>query len=85
MADAELKAKVDKYLKKAKPLFEDLTIQQPEKVDLKKTSAEFHEMALAYYRDALHFYENGNYVNALAALEYAEGWMDAGKRLGIFK
>lgn len=84
-ADAELKAKLEKYLAKAQPLFDELCIVRPEGVDLKKASDEFHEMALAYYRDALHFYENGNYVNALAALEYAEGWMDAGKRLGIFK
>jgi hypothetical protein len=84
MAD-ELKAKVEKYLTKAKPLFDELTIIRPGSVDVDKVSREFHEMALAYYKDAQHFYENGNYVNALAALEYAEGWMDAGKRLGIFR
>jgi hypothetical protein len=81
----ELKARLEKYLAKARPLFDELKITEPESVDLKKVSREFHEMAFAYYRDALHFYENGNYVNALAALEYAEGWMDAGKRLGIFR
>ena len=81
----ELKPKLEKYLAKARPLFDELAITRPENLDLEKVSNEFHEMALAYYKDALHFYENGNYVNALAALEYAEGWMDAGKRLGIFK
>lgn len=81
----DLKLKVEEYLKKAKPLFEELTIRLPETFDLNKASYEFHEMAISYYKDAIHFYENGNYVNALAALEYAEGWMDAGKRLGVFK
>lgn len=81
----ELKARLEKYLAKAQPLFDELTITRPENIDIDKVSLEFHEMALAYYRDALHFYENGNYVNALAALEYAEGWMDAGKRLGLFR
>jgi len=81
----ELKPKLEKYLAKARPLFDELMIMRPENLDLEKVSGEFYEMTLAYYRDALHFYENGNYVNALAALEYAEGWMDAGKRLGIFK
>jgi hypothetical protein len=84
MAD-ELKARLEKYLAKARPLFEDLSIARPANIDIDKVSLEFLEMALAYYKDALHFYENGNYVNALAALEYAEGWMDAGKRLGIFR
>ena len=40
-------------------------------------------MAMSYYKDAQHFYEKGEYANALAALEYAEGWMDAGKEMGL--
>ncbi|MBM3309121.1 MAG: DUF357 domain-containing protein, partial [Candidatus Altiarchaeales archaeon] len=43
------------------------------------------EMALGYYNDAKHFHKKGEYANALAALEYAEGWLDAGKRLGVFQ
>lgn len=81
----ELKLRVSEYLKKASPLFEGLEIQAPNSVDMKKISREFYDMALAYYRDAIHFYENGEYVNSLASLEYAEGWLDAGKRLGVFK
>ena len=42
-------------------------------------------MAEGYYSDALHFNEGGEFANALAALEYAEGWLDAGKRMGLFK
>ncbi len=80
----DLKAKVEKYLQKAEPLFEKLDIRLPEDINLEQISEEFYDMATCYYKDAIHFYENGNYVNALAALEYAEGWMDAGKRLGIF-
>lgn len=81
----ELKSKVEEYLKKASPLFEGLKIQAPGFVDTKKISREFYDMAMAYYKDAIHFYKNGEYANALASLEYAEGWLDAGKRLGIFK
>jgi hypothetical protein len=73
----DLKAKVEGYLKKAKPLFEGLRKAEDPK------SKRVYEMAMAYYRDAQHFYEEGNYVNALAALEYAEGWMDAGKEVGL--
>ncbi|MBU4202093.1 MAG: DUF357 domain-containing protein [Candidatus Altiarchaeales archaeon] len=81
----EIKQKIDDYLRKAEPLFRDIEIQTPSKIDLKKVTGEFKQMALAYYNDAKHFYEVGEYANALAALEYAEGWLDAGKRLGIFK
>lgn len=73
----DLKAKVEGYLKKAKPLFEGLSKTND------PGSEKVYEMAMAYYKDARHFYDEGNYVNALAALEYAEGWMDAGKEIGL--
>lgn len=82
---SELKAKVDEYLEKAKDMFENLEIQDAGNFDVEKIKKEFQEMALGYYGDARHFYEKGEYINALAALEYAEGWLDAGKVLGIFK
>ena len=81
----ELKTRMEKYLQKAKPLFDALETAQPTEVDLPHAAKEFHEMASAYYSDALHFYKDGDYAKALAALEYAEGWMDAGKRLGILR
>ena len=85
MSDDNLKKKVEGYLEKAKPMFENLVLVEPEKIELEKVKKEFHEMALSYYRDAKHFYGEGNHGKALAALEYAEGWLDAGKVLGIFK
>lgn len=81
----KLKRKVEKYLKKGKPMFENLELSHPKKINLNRVKKEFKEMALTYYEDAQHFYEKEEYENALAALEYAEGWLDAGKRLGIFK
>jgi hypothetical protein len=82
---AELKAKLEKYLTKAKPRFEGLVEEKPTAVDMEKATEEFRTMALAYYSDAKHFYDNGDYLNSLAALEYAEGWLDAGRALGIFR
>lgn len=81
----ELKGKVEDYLKKAEKLFETLEDKNLEEINIDKTRKEFREMALGYYKDAKHFYSKGEYANALASLEYAEGWLDAGKRLGIFK
>ena len=83
--EQELKLRVEKYLKNAEAMFEELELLAPDKIDNKNIAQEFHQMAFSYYNDAKHFYENRDYINALATLEYAEGWLDAGKLIGIFK
>ena len=45
---------------------------------------DFLDMIQRYIADAHHFEEQGDIVNAFAALNYAHGWLDAGARLGIF-
>jgi len=77
--ELEIKEKVEKYLKRAEGLFENLEYEETEK------NAKFHEMTFAYYHDAKYFYKKKEYINALASLEYAEGWLDAGKFMKIFK
>jgi len=81
----DVKQKVELYLKKAEKLFDSIEDKNPGEINVQKIRKEFKEMALGYYNDAKHFYQKGEYANALASLEYAEGWLDAGKRLGIFK
>ena len=83
--ERKFKEKMEKYLDNAKPLFEGLSTQIPGEIEIEKIVEEFKTMASSYYKDSLHFYEKGEYANALGALEYAEGWLDAGKALGIFK
>lgn len=85
MSDVDVESKLDFYLKKAKPLFENVEVCVPKEQKLDKLSKQFEEMAFGYFRDAQHFKENGEYLQALLSLEYAEGWLDAGKRLGVFK
>ncbi len=85
MQDDDVKRKVELYLEKAAPMFENIGFAAPpEKLDMEKVKHEFYEMALCYYNDAKHFFAKKEYENALASLEYAEGWLDAGRRLGIF-
>ena len=50
----------------------------------KEKGEDFLDMIDRYIRDAKHFYEKGDLVNAFAALNYAHGWLDAGARSGIF-
>ncbi len=45
---------------------------------------EIIEMVENYVSDAHHFYSNGDYINAFAALNYSHGWIDSGVRLDIF-
>ena len=83
MDELEVKLRIEKYLKNARPLFEGLKVQVPVKLDMEKVANEFYEMATCYHTDAIHFYEKGRYLDALAALEYAEGWLDAGRLLTV--
>lgn len=50
-----------------------------------KEAADFLDMSERYVSDAKHFREQGNYVLALAAINYAHAWLDAGVRIGLFK
>ena len=50
----------------------------------RKQAENFLEMAQSYFSDANHFYEEGDYVNAFACVNYAHGWLDAGARFGLF-
>ena len=50
-----------------------------------KQAADFIDMAERYFSDAEHFREQGNHVLALAAVNYAHAWLDAGARIGLFK
>ncbi|KYK26958.1 hypothetical protein AYK26_04285 [Euryarchaeota archaeon SM23-78] len=76
--------RLDKYF--------DITSRALEKVkesekDAKraKEAADFLDMANRYFSDAKHFREQDNYVLALAAINYAHAWLDAGARIGLFK
>jgi uncharacterized protein len=71
-----LKAKLEKYLLKAEPAFEEIIVLSPQGEKVKDT-------ALRYFSDSKHFFERGEFVNSFAALEYAEGWLDAGVTLGV--
>ena len=49
-----------------------------------KEADEILNMVSAYLSDAKHFEKLGHLVNALAAINYAHGWLDCGARLKIF-
>ena len=74
----ELKSRLTRYLQKADQKFSTITITaDPEKATLLIDSAR------RYLHDAHHFEETGDPISALAALEYAEGWVDAARALDL--
>ena len=61
-----------------------IKIGKQKNIDWKASAEDFLNMAECYFKDAQHFKEKNEIVNAFAALNYAHGWLDAGARLGLF-
>jgi uncharacterized protein len=79
----DLKAKVDRYLDRAKPLYAGLRVNPSLACGCDDKALKMLDTSMRYYSDAQHFYKKGEYLNALTALEYSEGWMDAGLEIGL--
>lgn len=79
----DIKEKLDKYI--------DITEKALGKVRIAKNPSisqdaakEILKMAKRYHQDALHFKEKGDYLNALASISYAHGWLDTAAYIGLF-
>lgn len=81
----ELRGLVEKDLKITKRALEKVKIIAPEKSYAKRIASDFFGMAKAYFEDALHFKDKDDLIRALACVNYAHGWLDAGARLGLFE
>ncbi len=76
------KDRLEKYFKLTETA---LNIVKKNVIKGKETEAkETIEMVSNYLSDAKHFQNQGNWVNAFAALNYAHGWLDSGVRLKVF-
>ncbi len=79
----DLKERVEKYIEIEKNAFDKLKIGVPPGSYLEGSARDFLFMAKSYYNDAIFFKKKGDLVNALAALNYSYGWIDAGVRIGL--
>lgn len=50
-----------------------------------KNALHFLDTATRYYEDAKYFREKDDKASAFGALNYAFGWLDAGKNIGLFE
>ena len=81
----ELDSLVLKDLTVTRRALNKVNVIAPGKSYVFKIAKDFFGMAQAYYRDAYHFKNNDDLIRALACVNYAHGWLDAGARLGIFE
>ncbi|TLZ75321.1 MAG: DUF357 domain-containing protein [Methanobacteriota archaeon] len=75
---------VDKDISLTEQALAKAAIAVPARSHLRKVAEDFVGMARAYYEDAKHFRAKGELDKALANINYAHGWLDAGARLGLF-
>src|SRR6266571_2071270 len=80
----DLRALVDRDISLTERALGKAKIAVPERSHLRKVAEDFVTMARAYYADANHFRDAGELDKALANINYAHGWLDAGARLGLF-
>jgi hypothetical protein len=80
----DLRALVEKDLGLTERALASVKIAPPKRSHLRKVSEDFLSMARAYYEDAKYFRDQGELAKALANVNYAHGWLDAGARLGLF-
>jgi hypothetical protein len=76
--------KCRKDLETTRRAIDKVKITVPRRSHYRKAAEDFLGMAKAYFKDARHFYDNGDPVLAFACVNYAHGWLDAGARLGLF-
>jgi hypothetical protein len=77
--------KLDDYISRTGAALSKLEVAAPPRSFNRRMAEDFLKMANAYYSDAKHFREKGDYVNAFACVNYAHGWLDCGARIGLFE
>lgn len=80
----DLASLVDKDLALTERALVKLALAPPTRSHLRKVAEDFLSMARAYFEDAKHFRDRGELEKALANVNYAHGWLDAGARIGLF-
>lgn len=78
------RTKVLKYLDTTERALKKVSIIAPKRSYAQRIAEDFFNMAQSYHKDARHFFDRDDYVNAFACVNYAHGWLDAGARLGLF-
>lgn len=82
-SDRITEAKMRDYLGKTERALAKVTVTPAERSHLRRGAEDMVAMARNYLSDARHFADQGDYVTAFAAVNYAHAWLDIGVRLGL--
>ena len=76
--------RLDNEFKRTEEALKDLKITLSKEDKYYEAAAAFLDTAQRYYKDSLYFKEKNDKASAFGALNYAFGWIDAGKKAGFF-
>ena len=77
--------RLEKEFKATEKTINNLKIKINENNEHHKHALKFLDTAKRYYDDAKFFRDKGDKASAFGALNYAFGWLDAGKEIGLFE
>ena len=77
--------RLEREFKATKQLLDNIKIKINKDNELYKNALHFLDTAKRYYEDATFFKEKDDKASAFGALNYAFGWLDAGKSIGLFE
>ena len=80
----DLATRVEKDLALTERAMGRASMAPPKRSHLHRIAEDFLLMARSYLQDARHFRDQGELDKALANVNYAHGWLDAGARMGLF-
>ncbi len=78
-------ARLEREFKVTEKAFKELKIIIDKKDKNYEKALHFAGTAKRYYEDAKFFRDKGDGASAFGALNYAFGWLDAGKSVGLFE
>ena len=77
--------RLEREFKVTKKTLDNIEIKIKKNNKLYDNALHFIDTAKRYYKDAKYFEDKGDKASAFGALNYAFGWLDAGKNIGLFK
>lgn len=82
--DSLTEERLEREFKVTEKALDNIKIKINKNNELYKNALHFIDTAKRYYEDAKFFRDKGDKASAFGALNYAFGWLDAGKSIGLF-
>lgn len=83
--DSLTNERLEREFKVTEKAINSIKIKVNEKHEHYKAALKFLDTAKRYYEDAKFFKSKDDKASAFGALNYAFGWLDAGKHIGLFE